>query len=117
MRKTAVSFLVLASLLMGAMCATTSTPQAAMFTTLQASAAGIDSFRASYENAFSLGQIDAAKRSQLDTQYNKANDAILAAARALRDGMATSTPTEVDAAVRSFIDLVVLLVPPKPRTP
>jgi len=98
-------------------CQTTATPQATMFATLQASAAGIDSFRASYETAFAAGQIDAAKRTQLDAQYNKANDTIIVAARAARDGMALSTPAEVDAAVRSFVALVTTLVPPKPRTP
>jgi hypothetical protein len=92
------------------------TPQATMFATLKAAGVAIDSFRASYEDAFSLGKIDAAQRAKLDAQYNKANDAIAAAFRAGAAG-ASTTPPDVDTAVRAFVALVTTLVPPKNPQP
>lgn len=94
---------------------TTQTTQAATFATLQSAAAGIDSFRASYENAYSIGAIDTAKKVRCDEQYNRANEAIIVAARAARDGMNATTPAEVDQAVASFIAFVTTIIPPKPR--
>lgn len=95
---------------------TTQTPQATMFATLKAAGVAIDSFRASYEDAFSLGKIDAAQRAKLDAQYNKANDAIAAALRAGAAG-ASTTPPDVDTAVRAFVALVTTIVPPKNHQP
>jgi hypothetical protein len=100
-------------LLFAATCQKT-TPQAATFATLQAAGAAIDSYRASYEAAFAQGKIDVAAKQRCDVQFNVANEAIIAAAKAARDGFNATTPAEVNQAVNSFIKLVVLLVPPKP---
>lgn len=99
----------------GSTCAPTSTPQAVMFDTLQASAAGIDVFRASVQTEYDARRISPAQYNDFVRQYNQANEAIIAAAAALRDGMAATTPAEVDQFVRSLAKLVTTLVPPKPR--
>lgn len=103
-----------APLFMASQCTSPST-STTTFRTLQAAAAGIDSFRASYEAAAVSGQISAAQKAKCDTQFNVANEAIIATARAARDGMNATTTEEVNQAVASFIGLVTTLVPPKPR--
>lgn len=106
---------LLAPLFMASQCATRTTPQATMFATLQSAAAGIDSYRTSYEAAFNAGQITLAQKQECDRRFNRANEAIIAATRALRDGQQADTPEEVDRFVRSLAELVTTLVPPKPQ--
>jgi hypothetical protein len=91
--------------------------EAKIFVSLQASAAVIDSLRASYEAAHAAGQIDAAAKARADRAYNVANDAIILAAEALRaaGGMQADTPEEVDAAVKALVDIITEIVPPKAR--
>lgn len=99
-------------------CTSHVTPQAALFATLKASAAGIDSYRTSYEASAARGAISPAQKHACDVQFNKANDAIIAASRAARDAGQlgdTPTPAAVDEAVRSFVSLVTTLIPPKER--
>lgn len=112
--------LLLAALLVplfGQGCQTNVTPRAAMFDTLKAAAVGIDAFRASVEAERAAFRVSAEQWEEFAEKYNRANEAIIAGARALRDvgGMESGTPAEVDAAVRALADLVTLLVPPKPR--
>lgn len=120
MRNLLCSFAVLALLLGG--CETTPgspPPQARMFSTLKGAAAGIDSYRRDYEAAFARGDITQAQKVSCDRKFNAANEAIIAAAETLRDGIALGldapTTPEVDAFVRSFANLVTTLVPPKTR--
>lgn len=96
---------------------TARTPQAEVFATLKAAGAGIDSYRSSYEAAAQSGTITPAQKHDCDVRFNQANEALIAAAKAARDGMNAQTPPEVQAAVKSFVDLVVLLVPPKQLPP
>lgn len=100
-------------------CATTSgekpTPQASAFTTLKASAAAIDAYRAQVEQARAAGAISDAQWAEFRKTYNTANWAIRDAAILLRDvgGMDASSPESVNAAVVALTDLVVKLIPPK----
>lgn len=98
-------------------CQTTGSGPAKVFATLKAAAAGIDSYRASYESAFTAGAITATQKSEADRRYNRANDAIIAAAKVARDGLNATTPAEVDQAVASFVELIALLVPPRSSVP
>lgn len=91
------------------------TPQAKMFSTLQAAAAGIDSFRTDYEAAYRAGDLDQAGLEKLDKAFNTANEAIITAARALDAGMLATTPGNVEAAAQELLKLVLQLVPPKYR--
>jgi len=113
--KTLVSFMVLTLMIGFAGCETVpQTPQARMFATLQASAAGIESYRTSYETAYSAGKITLDQKKECDRRFNKANDAIIEAAEALRAGMSANTPENVDLFVRELVELVITIVPPKP---
>lgn len=98
-------------------CSSTSrTPEAATFDTLQAAAAAIDVYRADFEAAFEAGRITPAQNARCITHYNRANEAIIAAAKTLRD-MGASTPAEVQQLVADLRDLVVAIVPPKTAPP
>ena len=96
---------------------TPQTPEAAMFATLKAAGAGIDSFRTSYEAAYRNHEISDEQKLEADRRFNKANDAIIAAAQALHDGQNAQTPAEVDQFVRSLADFVTKIVPPKTKRP
>jgi hypothetical protein len=92
------------------------TPEAIMFSTLQASAAGIDSFRNDYEAARNAGNLTQEQFTKLDVAFNKANDAITEAAEALAAGMDATTPAGVDKLVKELLDLVLEVVPSRYQT-
>lgn len=101
-------------------CTTTSgerpTPQAAAFTTLKASAAAIDAYRADVERGRAAGTVSEAQWQEFVRAYNKANQAIIDAARLLRDvgGMDAESPGSVSRAVAALAEIAVRIVPPKP---
>lgn len=115
----ALLFATAAMLSLSTGCTTTSgekaTVQASTFTTLKAAAAGIDAYRATVEQARVAGALNDAQWREFVKAYNAANEAIIDAAKLLRDvgGMDASVPESVNAAVLTLAQLVVKLVPPK----
>lgn len=101
----ALCAVLFASLFMASQCPQ-QTPEARTFATLQAAAAGIDEWRERYETSHRAGTITDAQKAKADEHFNRANDAIIAAARAARDGFGAQTPAEVNAAVVALIDFV-----------
>lgn len=110
---TTVIFLL--GLFLSAGCQSTSTPQAQVFDTLKAAAAGIDAYRSSVEAARAQGMVSDEQWADFAARYNRANEAIIVAAKLLRDvgGLDTGTPAEVDAAIASLVELVTTIIPPK----
>lgn len=106
--------LILHALFLAGCPTTARTPQATMFAAIQAAGAGIDSFRADYESAYRAGDLDSAGLLKLDNAYNQANDAIIAATRALDAGTLASTG-DIDHAVEALLKLIVDLVPARYR--
>jgi hypothetical protein len=119
MRHTIIAIAVSLLLAFSIGCRTTDggkpTPQAATFTTLKAAAAGIDAFRTTVEQARAAGTVSDAQWREFARAYNQANEAIIDAAKLLRDvgGMDAAVPESVAAAVQTLTDIFVRLVPPK----